>query len=165
MSRMPGFFISLPIDRAMASRTTTVSSPPMWRFFAACSLGWALFVLWGCLNETGASGGLVLRLFPFLQGFAYTDKLVHAGLHGVLATLLWWTGALRALSLGRVWSVVQALLVVLLCAAYGGLIEMLQAMFTTTRGAEWLDALANTLGAALAVLLWQGLLAVCKNRS
>ncbi|MBV8249815.1 MAG: VanZ family protein, partial [Comamonas sp.] len=64
-----------------------------------------------------------------------------------------------------VWSVVQALLVVLLCAAYGGLIEMLQAMFTTTRGAEWLDALANTLGAALAVLLWQGLLAVCKNRS
>lgn len=128
-----------------------------WRVLAACSLAWALFVLWGCLNETGASGGLILRLFPFLEGFPYTDKLVHAGLHGVLATLLWWTGALRARSLGLAWMVTGAMFVVLLCAAYGGLIEVLQAVFTTTRGAEWLDALANTTGAGLAVLFWQGL--------
>ncbi|GGH58854.1 hypothetical protein GCM10010975_19910 [Comamonas phosphati] len=128
-----------------------------WRVLAACSLAWALFVLWGCLNETGASGGLILRLFPFLQGFAYTDKLVHAGLHGVLATLLWWTGALRARSQGLAWTAVGAMSVVLLCAAYGGLIEILQAVFTTTRGAEWLDALANTTGAGLAVLFWHAL--------
>lgn len=128
-----------------------------WRVLAACSLAWALFVLWGCLNETGASGGLILRLFPFLEGFLYTDKLVHAGLHGVLATLLWWTGALRARSLDLAWAAAQAACIVLLCAAYGGLIEILQAVFTTTRGAEWLDALANTTGAGLAVLFWQGL--------
>lgn len=128
-----------------------------WKVMAALSLCWSLFVLWGCLNETGASGGLILRLFPFLQGTAHADKLVHASLHGVLATLLWWAGALRARSLGRAWALAQAACVVGLCAVYGGLIEMLQAMFTATRGAEWLDALANTVGAGLAVLLWQRL--------
>ncbi|NIF85960.1 hypothetical protein F3J24_20995 [Comamonas sp. Tr-654] len=25
-------------------------------------------MLWSCLNETGASGGLILRLFPILHG-------------------------------------------------------------------------------------------------
>lgn len=128
-----------------------------WKVMAALSLCWSLFVLWGCLNETGSSGGLILRLFPFLQRTAHADKLVHASLHGVLATLLWWAGALRARSLGRAWTLAQAACVVGLCAVYGGLIEMLQAMFTTTRGAEWLDALANTVGAGLAVLFWQRL--------
>jgi VanZ family protein len=35
---------------------------------------------------------------------------------------------------------------------YGGVIELLQAGFSTTRSAEWLDALANAAGASLAVL-------------
>ncbi|MFD2753976.1 VanZ family protein [Comamonas terrae] len=139
----------------MNSIVPAAAQSRLWRVGAACSLAWALFVLWGCLNETGASGGLVLRLFPFLQGLGYMDKLVHAGLHGVLATLLWWTGSLRARSRGRAWSAAHAASVVLLCAAYGGLIEILQAMFTATRGAEWLDALANATGAGLAALLWQ----------
>ena len=127
----------------------------LWKELALLSIGWALFVLWGCLNETGASGGLILRLFPFLRGFAYTDKLVHAGLHGVLASLLWWTGGTWAESKKQRWTLRRALTVVLLCAAYGGAIELLQAGFTTTRGAEWLDELANTTGAMVAVLFWQ----------
>ena len=129
----------------------------LWKALALLSAGWALFVLWGCLNETGASGGLILRLFPFLHGFAYMDKLVHAGLHGVLATLLWWTGVAWSRAKQLRWTARHALMIVLLCAAYGGLIELLQAAFTTTRGAEWLDELANTMGAGLAVLFWQGL--------
>ena len=127
----------------------------LWKGLALLSIGWALFVLWGCLNETGASGGLILRLFPFLRGFGYTDKLVHAGLHGVLASLLWWTGVTWAEAKNRRWTLRRALTVVLLCAAYGGTIELLQAGFTTTRGAEWLDELANTTGAMVAVLFWQ----------
>ena len=133
----------------------------LWKVLAALSMCWALFVLWGCLTETGASGGLVLRLFPFLKGFAYTDKLVHAGLHGVLASLLWWTAVMRAKARGLRWEASLALAIVLFCAAYGGVIELLQASFTTTRGAEWLDALANTTGASLAVPFWQGLRALC----
>lgn len=96
-----------------------------------------------------------MRLLPFLRGFEYTDKLVHAGLHGVLASLLWITGWGRAHAQQLRWTAGSALVVVLICASYGGLIELLQAGFTTTRGAEWLDALANTTGAALAVLFWQ----------
>ena len=132
----------------------------LWKILAWLSLCWALFVLWGCLNETGTSGGLILRLFPFLRGFEYTDKLVHAGLHAVLASLLWSTCVARAHALQLRWSATAALAVVLICASYGGVIELLQASFTTTRGAEWLDALANTTGAALAVLFWQSVQAL-----
>ena len=46
---------------------------------------------------------------------------------------------------------------VLLCAGYGGVIELLQAGLSTTRSAEWLDALANAAGASLAVLFIEGL--------
>ena len=149
--------------------SNTCSSKPrwLWRVFALLSLAWALFVLWGCLNETGASGCLIVRLLPFLKGFAYLDKLAHAGLHGVLASLLWWTGVMRARAAvgphsataaqAAPWSMRHALAIVLFCAAYGGVIELLQAGFTTTRGAEWLDELANTTGATLAVLFWQSL--------
>lgn len=128
---------------------------------AGLSLAWALFVLWGCLNETGASGGLIVQLFPFLHGFAYADKLAHAGLHGVLASFLWWTGVTRARATAGAqtvrWSWRHAVAIVMVCAAYGGLIELLQAGLTSTRGAEWLDEVANASGAALAVLFWQGL--------
>lgn len=144
----------------MNAVSTSLSIHRFWKALATLSLCWALFVLWGCLTETGASGGLILRLFPFLKGFAYTDKLVHAGLHGVLATLLWCTGVARAKAHVQRWTAAWALAIVLLCAAYGGVIELLQASLTTTRGAEWLDALANTTGASLAVLLWQGLRAL-----
>ena len=69
---------------AMHSFLQPAGAVPLWKLLAAASLGWALFMLWGCLNETGSSGGLILRLLPFLRGFEHTDKLVHAGLHTVL---------------------------------------------------------------------------------
>ena len=141
----------------MKSHASVFTADQTWKVLAFISLSWALFVLWGCLNETGASGGLILRLFPFLRGFGYMDKLVHAGLHGVLASCLWWTGVTRAHGQRLGWTVRYAWLVVLACALYGGVIELLQASFTATRGAEWLDELANTTGAGLAVLFWQGL--------
>lgn len=46
---------------------------------------------------------------------------------------------------------------VLVCAGYGGVIELLQAGVAPTRSAEWLDALANAAGASLAVLFIEGL--------
>lgn len=127
---------------------------PLWKRLAASSLGWALFMLWGCLIETGSSGGLILRLFPFLRGFEHTDKLVHAGLHAVLAGLLCCAGLARAHATGLRWTAGQALAVVLVCA---GVIELLQAGVAPTRSAEWLDVLANAAGASLAVLFIQGL--------
>ena len=132
----------------------------LWKCLAAASLVWMCFMLWGCLTETGESGGLILRLFPFLKGFAYTDKLVHAGLHAVLASLLWWTAlsklpqqVLRARFTAGLLSFGTLLLIVLFCASFGAVIEGLQWALTTTRSAEWADALA----ACLAALVWQGL--------
>ena len=141
----------------MHSFLQPAGSVPLWKLLAAASLGWALFILWGCLNETGSSGGLILRLFPFLRGLEHTDKLVHAGLHAVLAGLLCCAGLARAHAMGLRWTAWQALAVVLICAGYGGVIELLQAGVAPTRSAEWLDALANAVGASLAVLLIQGL--------
>lgn len=141
----------------MHSLLQPAGTVPLWKLLAAASLGWALFMLWGCLNETGSSGGLILRLLPFLRGFEHTDKLVHAGLHAVLAGLLCCAGLARAHAMGLRWTAGQALAVVLICAGYGGAIELLQAGVAPTRSAEWLDALANAVGASLAVLFIQGL--------
>lgn len=58
---------------------------------------------------------------------------------------------------GLRWAAGQALAVVLFCAGYGGVIELLQAGVAPTRSAEWLDALANATGASLAVLFIQRL--------
>ena len=141
----------------MHSLLQPAGTVPLWKLLAAASLGWALFMLWGCLNETGSSDGLILRLFPFLRGFEHSDKLVHAGLHAVLAGLLCCAGLARAHAMGLRWTAGQALAVVLICAGYGGVIELLQAGVAPTRSAEWLDALANAVGASLAVLFIQGL--------
>lgn len=141
----------------MHSFLQPAGSVPLWKLLAAASLGWALFILWGCLNETGSSGGLIHRLLPFLRGLEHTDKLVHAGLHAVLAGLLCCAGLARAHAMGLRWTAWQALAVVLICAGYGGMIELLQAGVAPTRSAEWLDALANAAGASLAVLFIQGL--------
>ena len=108
-----------------------------WRLGAFC---WAATMAWGCLQE--ASGAA-----PGWWRLPHIDKLAHAGMHGLLAWLLW-----RAASLGRA-SPGGAAAVVLLCAAYGLAIEWGQAQFTLTRSAEALDALANTLGAMLGVTL------------
>jgi len=108
-----------------------------WRLAAFC---WAATMAWGCLQE--ASGAA-----PGWWRLPHIDKLAHAGMHGLLAWLLW-----RAASLGRA-SLWGAVGVVLLCAAYGLALEWSQAQFTLTRSAEALDALANTLGAMLGVML------------
>lgn len=122
-----------------ARRLSTFRSSPFaawaWRLAALC---WAAAMAWGCLQE--ASGAA-----PGWWRLPHMDKLAHAGMHGLLAWLLW-RGARRA-------SVGGALGIVLLCAAYGLAIEWAQAQFTLTRSAEALDAVANTLVAMLGVTL------------
>lgn len=106
-----------------------------WRLAAFC---WAAAMAWGCLQEaTGAS--------PDWWRLPHIDKLAHAGMHALLAWLLWRGVARDTLRIGVV--------IVLTCAAYGLAIEWGQWQFTLTRSAEALDVLANTLGAMLGVTL------------
>ena len=106
-----------------------------WRLAAFC---WAAAMAWGCLQEaTGAS--------PGWWRLPHIDKLAHAGMHALLAWLLWRGVARDTLRTGVV--------IVLMCAAYGLAIEWGQWQFTLTRSAEAFDVLANTLGATLGVTL------------
>lgn len=106
-----------------------------WRLAAFC---WAAAMAWGCLQEaTGAS--------PDWWRLPHIDKLAHAGMHALLAWLLWRGVARDTLRTGVV--------IVLMCAAYGLAIEWGQWQFTLTRSAEAFDVLANTLGAMLGVTL------------
>ena len=79
------------------------------------------------------------------------DTAAHAGVFAVLATLSW-----VAVRQQRRWPALarQAGLVVLLgCVVFGGLIEVLQYVMALGRHAEWSDLGADSLGAALALLL------------
>lgn len=107
----------------------------LWRLATLC---WAAAMAWGCLQE--ASGAA-----PGWWRLPHVDKLAHAGMHGLLAWLLW-----HGTSRNAAWTGMR---IALLCAAYGLGIEAGQALFTLTRSAEALDALANTAGAVTGVAL------------
>ncbi|MCW4468673.1 VanZ family protein [Flavobacterium sp. MFBS3-15] len=80
------------------------------------------------------------------------DKLLHAFFYFVF-TLLWYLG-LRALKVSthfsrRVWAFTIAV-------GYGIIMEVCQALFTDSRSADAIDAIANSAGSAIAVFaLWR----------
>lgn len=72
------------------------------------------------------------------------DKWTHFIMYGGTALVMWWEywRRHRHADLGRLW----------LCAGVGlslmgGLLELLQAYYTTTRSGEWLDFVADSIGA------------------
>ena len=75
------------------------------------------------------------------------DKLMHAFLYACLAAT-WWLAVKRP-----VWIIIGVTL-------YGALLELLQLYCTRTRSGEWLDLLADFLGASITmilVILWKRL--------
>ena len=87
---------------------------------------------------------------------ALNDKFLHAAFYTVLA-LAW----LLPLTITNHQSPITNYAVVLLgTTAFGGLMELLQHFCTLTRSSEWLDLLADFVGAfigILLVLLWRRL--------
>lgn len=79
--------------------------------------------------------------------FVGFDKLAHFGLFGLLATLLLRVPAIWARPGWRGWIAVLAV------SAFGGTDEWHQS-FTPGRSVEWADWIADTGGAALAVVLY-----------
>jgi glycosyltransferase involved in cell wall biosynthesis len=75
------------------------------------------------------------------------DKFVHASIFFTLA-VLWLVYLFKLNKL----SSTLIVLVILLCIAYGGLLEIMQATVFSHRSGDWLDFIANTFGCLMG--LW-----------
>ncbi len=85
---------------------------------------------------------------PF-RGVPFYDKWAHFAMYGVLSLTLWrdYLRGRKALRWLRAVGVAVVLPVVI-----SGLMELVQANFTTYRSGDWLDFAANSVGVALATL-------------
>lgn len=81
---------------------------------------------------------------PPLADVPFMDKWTHFVLFGGIAAV-----ALLELAMNRRLLTHWGWLAPLLAAAYGGLIEVMQAECTTTRSGDWYDFLADVVGVAL----------------
>lgn len=109
---------------------------------------WTVIIAVLCLIKTD-------RLPTLGIGISGLDKIVHVIMHFVFTML--WSGYLKTNSnFGKI----QAIQVGFASLLYGIAIEVAQAVFTTSRKADFTDVCANSVGAILAI----GLLLVSSNR-
>ncbi len=107
---------------------------------------------------------VVISLIPFpempkLDDVPFVDKWTHMVMYGGLCTVLW-TEYLRRHHM-RI-EVRKATLLGLVCPILmSGLLELAQEYLTASRSGEWLDLLANSVGAFAAYLIC---LAVARKR-
>ena len=90
-----------------------------------------------------------------LDNVRFIDKWVHILMYGTLSVVLW----VEVLRMKNVTcSRYEYLGIFFFPIIMGGLVELVQAYCTTNRTGDWLDFLANTVGAvigSLIVLLWK----------
>lgn len=87
------------------------------------------------------------------------DKLVHMGIFFTLM-MLWQIHFFKTQS----YVFYKALLIVLVCVLYGGLLEIMQAQFFSERSADWFDFAANTVGCVLGLFFYNNLFRTKKWR-
>ena len=100
-----------------------------------------LALVWYGLGLSMLIGVLVLSLIP-MPNTGVNDKVSHLVVYFLLAG---WFGLLAGSRSVLLWTLVAVI-------AYGGLIELLQAM-TTYRHADWADLLADAVGAVGGICL------------
>jgi len=107
------------------------------------SIMWALIILILCGMPPS---GLPKIKIPGI------DKVVHFGLFAIFTILL----ITEMNDLRRQFQVKNSYrwISFAITAGYGGLIELMQLYLFTSRGAEWFDFFADTLGAGVAVLIY-----------
>ena len=91
----------------------------------------------------------MLSLIPighveFAEDVPLADKWTHMVMYGFLALVVWWESARCRPRPSWSYLLVVGLL---LPIALGGLLEILQSTLTTYRSGEWLDFVADALGA------------------
>jgi glycopeptide antibiotics resistance protein len=83
------------------------------------------------------------------------DKFVHASIFFLLQLFY-----MRGFRLQTSFPVLQKnymLIPAILCIAYGGALEIMQALFFSERSADWFDFIANSFGCMMALLVYRPL--------
>ena len=109
---------------------------------------WFIIILYLSLRE---SDGLPSWHWPFYE---HTDKVVHFIMYFVLYLVLW--SAWSRFNETKVSMKVQGVFA-LLCVLIGVFMEFFQEWFTSSRQGSIMDALANSLGVLMALLLFNWL--------
>ena len=98
---------------------------------------------------------VVLSIIPIpehapLSDFPLIDKWVHMVMYGGLAFVMWFDRVVRNKgNMSRVFWILMFVYPTLL----GGLMELVQAYWTTCRSGDWIDFEADAIGAALGLLI------------
>ena len=104
---------------------------------------WALIIFWLSLTSSP----------PQLPGVLGWDKLLHAGAYGLLSVLLAQAFFCPPFSAKKPWWLAGTIAVV-----YGALLEILQLLSQSGRTAEWLDLLADAVGACFCCVVFRHLM-------
>lgn len=107
------------------------------------ALVWGIFILYFSLMP----GNEVPRFMVKLN-----DKFIHGGIYFFSAGLIY-LGFIR-FNFRNPLSIAWVGLIVLLCVAYGGAIEIVQHYCVPKRVGDWYDFMANTTGSVVCVLLF-----------
>lgn len=118
---------------------TLLAHKNLWLFFAAL---WTFTILFLCLVNSNELPSINLKIES-------SDKGVHFIFHFIF-TLLWLAYLFAKSSFVTKSQIVK---VILISVSFGCLIEIIQGSFTTTRNADIMDVLANSIGAISAGLL------------
>jgi len=107
---------------------------------------WAVIIL----VLSGLSGNSISKI-PFID-LPYFDKVLHLSFYFILSILLCRGYILQLQNKDRKWPYIFTFLTAFL---YGLLIELFQATIFSGRTADWRDALANTAGIIIGLLLYK----------
>lgn len=126
----------MPIKKLLARKPAGISLK-----YLAPALCWGLFILIG----TVLPGSDVPRVLRNMN-----DKIIHATIYFVAFTLIYLAfirySFVNPISREFVW------FIVLVCIAFGGMLELVQHYVVPSRTGDWMDFLANTCGSLIGVL-------------
>ncbi|MCC9042663.1 VanZ family protein [Myroides sp. M-43] len=114
------------------------------KFYFAIGLLWTTVVLAACL----LSSDTIAKAPRF--DIPYKDKLAHFTFYFVFS-VIWFVYYVK--SNPKTSRIKLSIRIFTIAVLMGGLVELLQYFFTSSRSAEWADELANSLGSLFGVLL------------
>lgn len=91
--------------------------------------------------------------FPQVE-VPFADKWTHCVMYGFMTMVMLFEHGGKQFRLVRTnWSI--HIIIILIASFWGGLMELLQALCTTTRSGEFMDFVANALGAVIVIIIYR----------